>query len=300
MARIRTIKPEFWTSEQVVECSRDARLLFIGIWNFCDDAGIHPFNERQLKMKVFPGDDISSESIRRLLDELSANGLILVYQSENQSFLKVTGWKHQKIDKPTYRYPPPPSGENSPPPRRALAEASPPEGSLRVEESKGREESESLQQPEESQSRAREPSPNTEPPSKSYRFAGKVIKLNSEDFEGWAKAYHAIPDLEAELRSLDDFYASKPAKDRGNWFVRCSAALAKKHQERMANAEPEAGPDDESWRRIVRPEDSDEIKAMKARALAPDIPAAPPDPGTDPDWMKLPDDLDRRPKNKLA
>jgi len=34
MARIRTIKPEFWTAEQVMELSRDARLLFIGMWNF--------------------------------------------------------------------------------------------------------------------------------------------------------------------------------------------------------------------------------------------------------------------------
>jgi len=42
MARIRTIKPEFWVSEQVGECSPNARLLFIGMWNFCDDRGVHP------------------------------------------------------------------------------------------------------------------------------------------------------------------------------------------------------------------------------------------------------------------
>lgn len=34
MARIRTIKPEFWTSEQVMGCAPLARLLFIGLWNF--------------------------------------------------------------------------------------------------------------------------------------------------------------------------------------------------------------------------------------------------------------------------
>ena len=41
MARIRSIKPEFWTAEQVMECSPMARLLFIGMWNFCDDGGNH-------------------------------------------------------------------------------------------------------------------------------------------------------------------------------------------------------------------------------------------------------------------
>ncbi len=42
MARIRSIKTEFWTAEQVMECSPIARLLFIGMWNFCDDGGNHP------------------------------------------------------------------------------------------------------------------------------------------------------------------------------------------------------------------------------------------------------------------
>jgi hypothetical protein len=50
MARIRTVKPEFWTSEQVMNCSRDARLLFIGMWNFCDDGGNHPASAKTLKV----------------------------------------------------------------------------------------------------------------------------------------------------------------------------------------------------------------------------------------------------------
>ena len=31
MARIRSIKPEFWVSEQVAECSTSARLTFVGL-----------------------------------------------------------------------------------------------------------------------------------------------------------------------------------------------------------------------------------------------------------------------------
>ncbi len=109
MARIRTTKPEFWTSEQVVSCSRDARLLFIGMWNFCDDAGIHPKSLNRLKMEILPGDDCTIELIKIWIEELICAGLIIEYCSEGKSYWLVTGWKHQKIDKPTYRYPTPES-----------------------------------------------------------------------------------------------------------------------------------------------------------------------------------------------
>src|SRR4051812_10412482 len=56
MARIRSIKPEFWSSEQVMECARDTRLLFIGLWNFVDDADRMSFSSKQIKALIFPGD----------------------------------------------------------------------------------------------------------------------------------------------------------------------------------------------------------------------------------------------------
>lgn len=108
MARIRSIKPEFWTSEQIVECSRDARLMFIGLWNFCDDHGIHPASPRRIKMEIFPADDIDSSNVQLLLDELSKNGLIDFYFVDSVEYLHITGWsKHQRIDRPSYKYPTP-------------------------------------------------------------------------------------------------------------------------------------------------------------------------------------------------
>ena len=100
MSRIRSIKPEFWTSAQVMECSPIARLFFIGLWNFCDDHGRHPASEKQLKALIFPGDDMTAASIRGLLDELSSNELITLYVIGGKEYLQVTGWKHQKIDRP--------------------------------------------------------------------------------------------------------------------------------------------------------------------------------------------------------
>jgi hypothetical protein len=99
MSRIRTIKPEFWTSEQVVECSTTARLLFIGLWNFCDDYGNHPASPRQIKAEVFPCDDFTAANIQGMLLELSRNGLIIFYSVEGKDYFHVTGWSHQRIDK---------------------------------------------------------------------------------------------------------------------------------------------------------------------------------------------------------
>lgn len=121
MSRIRSIKPEFWSSAQILECSRDARLLFIGLWNFCDDLGRHSFSPKQIKAEVFPGDDLLSENIQGMLDELSANGLIDVYCIENKEILQVCGWHHQKIDHPQKaKLPGPPLG-HSPSDRRTFS-----------------------------------------------------------------------------------------------------------------------------------------------------------------------------------
>jgi hypothetical protein len=106
MARIRTVKPEFWTSEDVSECSVAARLLFIGLWNFCDDGGRMPFSPRTIKMRIFPGDDVATDAVSRMLEELAVNRLIAIYEVEGKKYFEIAGWdEDQKIDRPTYQYP---------------------------------------------------------------------------------------------------------------------------------------------------------------------------------------------------
>ncbi|WP_262377081.1 hypothetical protein [Pseudomonas sp. WS 5059] len=126
MARIRSIKPEFWTSEQVMECQPLARLLFIGIWNFCDDGGNHPASEKTIKAQVFPGDDIDSTTIRLLLEELSKNGLLSFYDDSGRTYLHVNGWHHQKIDKKTFKFPRFPGAENPESPEKSQGRKSAP------------------------------------------------------------------------------------------------------------------------------------------------------------------------------
>lgn len=107
MARYRTVKPEFWTSEQVVECSTNARLLFVGMWNFADDGGAMKASAKTLKMQVFPADDFTVDDIQGMVDELKANNLIAEYEHENTRYWWVTGWHHQRIDRPSYKFPSP-------------------------------------------------------------------------------------------------------------------------------------------------------------------------------------------------
>lgn len=173
MARIRTIKPEICTSEQIVECSTNARLLFVLMWCFCDDAGRHPASIRRLKMEVFPGDDFDLGAMQSMIDELLNQRLLLEYEYDGKRFWQVTGWKHQKIDRPNYKYGPlTPDGkpakfdECSTNARRVDSEQSPPEG-------KGMEGS---------LNNAANESPREKPkPPNEY----------SEAFEEWWKAYPA-------------------------------------------------------------------------------------------------------------
>lgn len=106
MARIRTIKPEFWTSEQVADCSPNTRLLFIGMWSFCDDNGIHPASLKRIKMEVFPSDSISESELQAAIQQLIESRLLSEYDVEGKRFWQVTGWhNHQRIDRPTYKFP---------------------------------------------------------------------------------------------------------------------------------------------------------------------------------------------------
>lgn len=76
MARIRTIKPEFFTSEQIVELSPLARLLFIATWCEADREGRMSWKPRTLKMRYFPADDCDIDALAR---ELHASGLVVLY-----------------------------------------------------------------------------------------------------------------------------------------------------------------------------------------------------------------------------
>lgn len=98
MARIRTIKPDFWTDGNMIGLSAEARLFYIGTWNFtlCD-RGHLPDDPMGLKLKVLPADDVDPVA---LLAELIDKGRIVrITTSDERTFLLIPRFEdHQKID----------------------------------------------------------------------------------------------------------------------------------------------------------------------------------------------------------
>src|SRR6266704_6234978 len=103
MARIRSIKPEFFTSETVAGLSVHARLTFIGLWTYADDAGRALDNPRLIKAAVWPlDDDVSAGDITRHLDELAKSGRLCRYVLDGKRYLHFPTWdEHQKPKNPS-------------------------------------------------------------------------------------------------------------------------------------------------------------------------------------------------------
>ena len=99
MARNRMIKPEFWASETLMRVSRDARLTFIGIWNFCDDYGFCLSSTRSIIGDVYPYDESVSEAdLSAWLSELIGVSLLIPVDYKNKKLFFVKGWgEHQTV-----------------------------------------------------------------------------------------------------------------------------------------------------------------------------------------------------------
>ena len=76
MARIRTIKPEFFTSEDIVGLSPMARLFYIALWCEADKEGRLQWKPRTMKLRYFPADDCDIDALAR---EVIASGLVKLY-----------------------------------------------------------------------------------------------------------------------------------------------------------------------------------------------------------------------------
>ncbi len=100
MARIRSIKPEFFTSLSIADLSVPARLHFIGLWTHVDDDGRALDDARLLKAAIWPLDDsMTNVKVAKLQDELEAHGRIIRYEADGRRCIQIVGWHHQKIDR---------------------------------------------------------------------------------------------------------------------------------------------------------------------------------------------------------
>ena len=101
MARIRSIKPSFWSDESVAELSHSARLLTVGLISFADDEGRFLASTSAIGGYVFPHDDVPTTRLRRWLDEIERVGVIRLYSVSRREYGAFPNWgKHQKISHP--------------------------------------------------------------------------------------------------------------------------------------------------------------------------------------------------------
>ncbi len=96
MARIRTIKPEFFTSEDIVRMSPLARLFYVSLWCEADREGRFEWKPGTFKLRYLPGDECSVDV---LASELIDAGLVVLYEVSGTTYAEIPSFKkHQVIN----------------------------------------------------------------------------------------------------------------------------------------------------------------------------------------------------------
>src|SRR5437016_5694377 len=101
VARIRTIKPEFWGDEKLAPMDPLTRLVFLGLISMADDAGRVLDSVKLIDGFLFAHtDDSSRESLAKLH---GAGRIRRGRTASGQRIIELVGWKHQKVDHPNLR-----------------------------------------------------------------------------------------------------------------------------------------------------------------------------------------------------
>jgi hypothetical protein len=110
MARIRYVKPEFWSDEKMAPMRPLERLVFLGLICMADDKGRLVDNWKTIDGLLFPETD---DSARESLEVLANAGRIIRYTSASgQKLIQLANWKrHQKVSNPSKYNLPAPLGE---------------------------------------------------------------------------------------------------------------------------------------------------------------------------------------------
>lgn len=117
MPRMRSMKPEYWKDQDLVEelpgpRGRDARLLYPGLWCLADEFGRLRGDARFIKGELFPyDDDLTPDVIDLLIDMLASTGRVIRYGYGKSRYLylpKLAGHQRLEPQKTPSRLPPPP------------------------------------------------------------------------------------------------------------------------------------------------------------------------------------------------
>jgi hypothetical protein len=96
MARIRSIKPEFFSNKALAGTSAHSRLLAIGLLTLADSEGRLLWIEMQVHAQVFPWE--RKVNTQTLLEELESIGYVKTYSHDGKTYVEVVNFlKHQRL-----------------------------------------------------------------------------------------------------------------------------------------------------------------------------------------------------------
>lgn len=105
MARIRTIKPDFFRSPDTAKVDFPVRLFYQALWCWADDFGIGETNLHGLLGFAFPDEDeFTAQDVRRFCAEVAAHFGARFYTVRGRHYYAIPSWeKHQKLERRTDR-----------------------------------------------------------------------------------------------------------------------------------------------------------------------------------------------------
>lgn len=93
MARLRTLKYEFFTNEHLADLGPHAMLFFAGLWCIADREGRLEDRPRRIRAEIMPYFEQSGE---KFLAALAGSGFIIRYEAEGRNYIQITNFKkHQ-------------------------------------------------------------------------------------------------------------------------------------------------------------------------------------------------------------
>lgn len=100
MARIRTVKPEFFQHEALFDAEKNSslplRIAFAGLWTVADKCGRFEWRPRQLKLNVLPYDELDFAEV---LSALEKYNFLIRYEVDGKEYGCIPSWeKHQHIN----------------------------------------------------------------------------------------------------------------------------------------------------------------------------------------------------------
>ena len=119
MARIRYLKPDFFTDFDIGKLTPLARLLFEGLWCYADRNGRLPDRPEELKLKILPYDDVDIDGLLSELVQPKTGGagtLIRRYSVSGKRYIQIHNFEEHQRPHPNEKqfYPPPQVGEPTP------------------------------------------------------------------------------------------------------------------------------------------------------------------------------------------